>query len=147
MKQGTEVCVTVTLVDGLVIARAPFHSSMSYRSAVIFGSARVVDDPDEKWEAFRLITEHVVPGRWEDSRLPTEKETRGTTILAVPMVEASAKVSTGPPEDDAEDYDLPLWAGEVPLRLTADPPVAAPDLRVDVGAPDYLTDYRRPGSS
>ena len=145
MKQGAEVCITVTLVDGLVMARAPFHSSMNYRSVVIFGAARFVDDPAEKETAFRLVTEHVAPGRWEDSRLPTAKETKGTAILAVSMAEASAKVRSGPPEDDAEDYDLPLWAGVVPLRMVADPPINDPALRVDVGVPGYLSDYKRPG--
>jgi hypothetical protein len=147
MKQGTEVCVTITLVDGLVMARAPFHSSMNYRSVLIFGAARFVDDPDEKEAAFRLVTEHVAPGRWEDSRLPTEKETRATSILAVSMAEASAKVRTGPPEDDADDYDLPLWAGVVPLRIVADPPIDDPALRVSVEVPGYLSDYRRPGQN
>lgn len=145
MKQGAPVCATITLVDGLVMARAPFHSSMNYRSVVVFGKARVVDDPNEKEEAFRLITEHIAPGRWEDSRLPTEKETRATSILALSMAEASAKVRTGPPEDDADDYDLPLWAGVVPLRTVAESPVDDPALRVDVPAPSYLRDYRRPG--
>jgi nitroimidazol reductase NimA-like FMN-containing flavoprotein (pyridoxamine 5'-phosphate oxidase superfamily) len=147
LKQGVEVCVTITLVDGLVMARAPFHSSMNYRSVVIFGSARLVDDPDEKWEAFRLITEHVAPGRWLDSRRPTATETRATSILALPMAEASAKVSTGPPEDDEEDYSLPLWAGVVPLRLVAEDPVDDPDLRGEIAVPDYLREYGRPGWS
>lgn len=144
MKKGIDVCVTITLVDGLIIARAPFHSSLSYRSVVVFGTARAVEDVAEKREAFRIITEHVAPGRWNDSRLPNDSETRRTSILAVPLAEASAKVSIGPPEDDAEDYDLPLWAGEIPLRTVAGPPVPDPALRGPVEVPQYLLDYRRP---
>lgn len=147
MKKGIDVCVTITLVDGLIIARAPFHSSLSYRSVVVFGTARAVEDVAEKWEAFRIITEHVAPGRWNDSRLPNDSETRRTSILAVPLAEASAKVSIGPPEDDAEDYDLPLWAGEIPLRTVAGPPVPDPALRGPVEVPQYLLDYRRPDGS
>lgn len=146
MKQGVDVCVTMTLVDGLIIARAPFHSSLSYRSVVVFGTARPVDDVAEKREAFRIITEHVAPGRWNDSRLPNDSETRRTSILAVPLAEASAKVSVGPPEDDAEDYDLPLWAGEVPFRTVAGPPTPDPALRGSVEIPSYLQNYRRPGA-
>ena len=144
LKRGAQVCVNITIIDGLVMARAPFHSSMNYRSVVIFGEARFVADPDEKWEALRLITEHVAPGRWDDSRLPNDKETRATSVLALPMDEASAKVRTGPPDDDEADYELPLWAGVVPLQMVAGQPVDDPDLRVQVAVPDYLAHYRRP---
>ncbi|MET0831624.1 MAG: pyridoxamine 5'-phosphate oxidase family protein, partial [Acidimicrobiia bacterium] len=113
MRSGDEICVTVTLVDGLVMARAPFHSSMNYRSVVVFGEPRLVEEPDEKWAAFAVLTEHVCPGRWADSRLPNDKEIKGTLVAAVTIDEASAKVRTGPPGDDEEDYDLPIWAGVV----------------------------------
>ena len=144
LKKGAEVCVTITLIDGLVMARAPFHSSMNYRSVVVFGEARAVEDSDEKWEAFRLITEHVAAGRWDDSRQPTDKEMRATTVVALPLTEASAKVRVGPPADDEEDYALDLWAGVVPIRQIAGAPEDDPRLKPGVSAPAYLTDYRRP---
>ncbi|CAN5288009.1 MAG: pyridoxamine 5'-phosphate oxidase family protein [Acidimicrobiia bacterium] len=146
MRAGDEVCVAVTLVDGLVMARAPFHSSMNYRSVVLFGEPRIVDDPDELWEAFTVLTEHVAPGRWADSRLPNQKEIRGTLVAAVPIDQASAKIRTGPPGDDEEDYDLPIWAGVVPLRLEAGAPIPDPRLAPGIGPPPYLTGYRRPGT-
>ena len=145
MKAGDEVSVNVTLVDGLVVARAAFHNSMNYRSVVVFGQARVVDDVEEKRMALEAVTEHVVPGRWADSRPMTEKEYRGTLMVAVPIDEASAKVRTGPPGDDDEDYDLPIWAGVVPLAVVPAEPVDDPKLRADVDVPDYLRNYRRPG--
>ena len=144
LKTGAEVCVTITLIDGLVMARAPFHSSMNYRSVVVFGSARAVEDRDEKLEAFRLITEHVAPGRWEDSRRPTEKEIKSTSVLAVELDEVSAKVRTGPPVDDEDDYELDLWAGVVPVQMVAGVPQDDPRLETGIEAPEYLTDYRRP---
>lgn len=147
MRQGDEVCVTVTLVDGLVVARAPFHSSMNYRSVVIFGVPAEITDPNEKWDAFRAITEHVTPGRWDDSRLPNNKEVRATLVFSVPLNEASAKVRTGPPEDDDEDYELPLWAGVVPLAIVAGEPIPDPVLPDGIGVPDYLVGYRRSGHS
>ena len=144
MRSGDEVCVTVTLVDGLVMARAPFHSSMNYRSVVVFGEPRFVEDPDEKWAAFEALTEHVAPGRWADSRLPNDKEIKGTLVVAVAIDEASAKVRTGPPSDDDEDYDLPIWAGVVPLRLEPGELVPDPRLAAGIDPPRYLTGYRRP---
>jgi nitroimidazol reductase NimA-like FMN-containing flavoprotein (pyridoxamine 5'-phosphate oxidase superfamily) len=143
MKRDDEVCVTVTLVDGIALARAPFHSSMNYRSVVLFGTPRIVDDVDEKWEAFRVLTEHVTPGRWEDSRRPSPKEERGTLVVAIQIVEASAKVRTGPPEDDEEDYALPLWAGVIPLAVTAGEPIPDPRLRSDIPLPEYLDRVER----
>jgi nitroimidazol reductase NimA-like FMN-containing flavoprotein (pyridoxamine 5'-phosphate oxidase superfamily) len=145
MKAGDEVCLNVTLVDGLVVARAAFHNSMNYRSVVVFGRARVVEDPEEKRSALEAVTEHVVPGRWVDSRPLTEKEFKGTLIAAVSLDEASAKVRTGPPGDDEEDYDLPIWAGVVPLTTMAGRPVDDPGLRVAVAPPEYVRTYRRPG--
>ena len=144
MRSGDEICVTVTLVDGLVMARAPFHSSMNYRSVVVFGEPRLVEDREEKWLAFEALTEHVSPGRWADSRLPNDKEIKGTLVAAVTIDEASAKVRTGPPGDDEEDYELPIWAGVVPLRLEPGELVPDPRLAAGIDPPGYLTGYRRP---
>lgn len=146
MRSGDEICVNVTLVDGLVIARAAFHNSLNYRSVVLFGSPRIVDDADEKWAALEAVTEHVVPGRWADSRPMTDKEFKGTLVVALPISEASAKVRTGGPKDDAPDYDLPIWAGVVPLTVTPGEPVQDAELRVEVAVPEYLAEYRRPGT-
>lgn len=145
MKEGAEVCVTAAILDGLVVARTPFHNSMNYRSVVVYGVPRLVDDETEKLEAFRAITEHVLPGRWEDSRPPNEKETRGTLIVALSLDEASAKVRSGGPKDDAEDYDLPYWAGVVPVTTRFGSPKDDEHLRVEAVVPDYIAGYRRPG--
>src|SRR5205814_1617980 len=116
-------CVTVTLVDGLVLARSAFHHSMNYRSVVLLGTARQVTDVIEIDAALRAVVDHVVPGRWPHVRPPNPKELRATSVLALPIAEASAKVRTGPPIDDEEDYALPCWAGEIPLRLQTEAPV------------------------
>jgi nitroimidazol reductase NimA-like FMN-containing flavoprotein (pyridoxamine 5'-phosphate oxidase superfamily) len=142
--QGIDVCVTVTLLDGLVLARSAFHHSMNYRSIVVFGNARVVDDPDEKLEALRALSEHMIPGRWDDVRRPNEGELQQTTVLSLPLTEASAKVRTGPPLDDEEDYELPVWAGVIPLRLVAGTPIDDPRLPEKGGAPKYAVEYARP---
>src|SRR5882724_1627732 len=113
--EGIEVCVTVTLIDGLVLARSAFHHSMNYRSVVILGHARVVSDPVEKMMALCCFTNHVVPGRWEKVRPPTDQELKGTSVLALKLDEVSAKIRTGGPVDDPEDRDLPVWAGVLPL--------------------------------
>jgi hypothetical protein len=141
--KGADVCVTVTLVDGLVLARSAFHSSMNYRSVVIFGKATVLDDPAAKREALHAFTEHVARGRWQEIRQPTEKELQVTTVLAIPLEEVSAKVRTGPPVDDEEDYGLPVWAGVLPLELTPQSP--HPDERLPSGAaiPEYVRKYSR----
>jgi hypothetical protein len=117
--QGIDVCLTVTLLDGLVLARSAFHHSMNYRSVVVFGRATLVDDPAEKLATLRALSEHMIPGRWDDVREPNEQEMKQTTVLSLPLTEASAKVRTGPPLDDVEDYDLPVWAGVIPLRMVA----------------------------
>lgn len=143
MKAGDQVCVNATLVDGLVVARAAFHNSMNYRSVVVFGEARVVEDPEEKRMALEAVTEHVLRGRWADSRPMTEKEYKGTLIVAVPLDESSAKVRTGPPGDDDEDYDLPIWAGVLPLSVVPGEPEDDPQLRVDATVPSYVREYRR----
>jgi nitroimidazol reductase NimA-like FMN-containing flavoprotein (pyridoxamine 5'-phosphate oxidase superfamily) len=113
------ICVTVTLLDGLVLARSVFNHSIDYRSVVVLGTPTLVEDVEEKREALRAFTEHIAPGRWEEARQPTDQELKATWILSVPLDEASAKVRTGPPEDEPEDLDLPVWAGVVPIHLAA----------------------------
>src|SRR6266436_7108718 len=138
---GIPVCVTVTLVDGLVLARSAFHHSVNYRSVVILGTAKLVEDPTQKMEALRLFTEHVMKGRWDEIRWPNEQELKGTTVLALPLEEVSAKVRVGGPVDDEEDYSLPVWAGVLPLAQTKGAPV--PDTRLKEGTPvpQYITTY------
>jgi nitroimidazol reductase NimA-like FMN-containing flavoprotein (pyridoxamine 5'-phosphate oxidase superfamily) len=140
------VCVTVTLVDGLVMARSAFHHSMNYRSVVVLAQAREVTDPEEKVAALRAIVEHVAAGRWDEVRWPTEPELKGTTVLALPIDEASVKIRTGPPKDDEEDYALDTWAGVIPLRLVAGEPIADPRLRDGIRPSGVVTRYQRPGA-
>jgi nitroimidazol reductase NimA-like FMN-containing flavoprotein (pyridoxamine 5'-phosphate oxidase superfamily) len=125
---GLDVCVTVTVLDGLVLARSAFHHSMNYRSVVVFGRASMVDDKEAKLAALRAFSEHVIPGRWDEVREPTDQELKATAVLSLPLEEASAKVRTGPPIDDEEDYDLPVWAGVLPLGLLPGTPVRDPRL-------------------
>ncbi len=141
--RGADVCVTVTLLDGLVLARSAFHHSMNYRSVVIFGRSTIVDDPATKLEVLEVFTNHIAPGRWKDVRHPTDKELQATTVLAMPLNEVSAKVRTGPPIDDGEDYFLPIWAGVLPMKLT--PGSALPDERLPKGIaiPEYIVNYTR----
>lgn len=129
LQTGIEVCLTVTLLDGLVLARSAFHHSMNYRSVVVFGKASVIEDANEKLEALHAFTEHVVLGRWQEIRQPSRSELAGTLVLSLPLVEVSAKVRTGPPADDEADYELPVWAGEIPLRLVALEPINDPRLQ------------------
>ena len=143
LKDGAEACIEVTLLDALVLARSAFAHSMNYRSVVVYGTLREVTDRDEKWEAQRALVDHVIHGRAADARMPHERELRQTTIMAVPLEEASAKVRSGPPIDDPADLDLPIWAGELPLRLLPGEPVGDPLLPPDVEAPDYVRRYRR----
>ena len=124
LEGGADACVTVTLLDGFVLARSAFHHSMNYRSVVVFGRARLVTDRDEKLEALRAFTDHVVPGRWAEVRQPNDRELNATKVIALPLDEASAKVRTGPPIDDEEDYSLPVWAGVVPVRMEVGEPLA-----------------------
>ena len=130
---GIDVCLTVTLVDGFVLARSAFHHSMNYRSVVVMGKARLLTDPQEKMRALEGFTNHIVPGRWDEVRQPTEHELKATSVLAMPITEASAKVRMGPPIDDEEDYALPIWAGVLPLRTAMGAPVA--DERLAESAP------------
>jgi nitroimidazol reductase NimA-like FMN-containing flavoprotein (pyridoxamine 5'-phosphate oxidase superfamily) len=133
LQQQVEVCVTVTLVDGFVLARSASHHSINYRSVVVLGKARLVSDSGEKLEALRCLTNHIVPGRWEEVRKPYQSELDGTSVLAIPLQEVSAKVRSGPPADAEEDYSLPVWAGVVPLRTLPGEPT--PDGRVLPGVP------------
>lgn len=141
LAKGVDLCVTVTLLDGLVLARSVYNHSMNYRSVVVLGHAREVTETEEKLHAMQRVVEHLVPGRWEDARQPSEGEIKGTTILALPLEEASAKIRTGPPKDFDDDLTLPVWSGLIPLRLEPSAPVA--DERVDAPAPDYVADYTR----
>ena len=133
LSEGVPVCVTVTLVDGLVLARSAFHHSVNYRSVVVLGTAQLVSDPAEKMEALRLFTEHIMKGRWDEIRQPNEQELKATSVLALPLGEASAKVRTGGPVDEDEDYVLPVWAGVLPLPVTPGAPVS--DARLNAGTP------------
>ena len=146
LANGIHACVTVTLLDGLVLARSAFHHSMNYRSVVVFGKATLVEDPEEKMSALFALSEQIIRGRWNDVREPTELEMKATTVLSLTLQEASAKIRTGPPLDDEEDYSLPMWAGVVPLKLTAGPPINDPRLPEGVPVPEYASNYRRPTS-
>jgi nitroimidazol reductase NimA-like FMN-containing flavoprotein (pyridoxamine 5'-phosphate oxidase superfamily) len=141
--EGIPVCVTVTLLDGLVLARSIFNHSMNYRSVVILGTAHVVADPKEKLEALRLLSEHIIPGRWAESRQPNEKELKATSILKLPIEEFSAKVRQGPAIDDEEDYSFATWAGVVPLALVAGDPIDDARIMPGLKAPEYARGYTR----
>lgn len=143
MKAGIPVCVTVTLLDGLVLARSVFNHSMNYRSVVVLGTATAVEDSAEKIKALRALTEHIVPGRWAEARQPNEKELKATLVMRIPIVEFSAKVRTGPPIDDEEDYSFPTWAGVIPLEMVAQAPLPDPRLDQGVAVPSYVQKYSR----
>lgn len=143
LAKGIDVCVTMTLTDGLVLARSAFHHSMNYRSVVVLGKATVVDDEQEKLIALEALANQVIPHRWAEVRAPNEQELKATLVLALPLVEVSAKVRTGPPIDDDEDYALPVWAGVIPLRLAASPPVSDPRLRQGIEPPSHAQTYTR----
>lgn len=143
LSEEIDICVTVTLVDGLVLARSAFHHSMNYRSVVVFGAAKIIKDENEKMEALRLFTEHIVPGRWQDVRPPTANELKATTVLALPLDQTSAKIRTGNPVDDAEDYALDVWAGVIPLEMKAGEPLPDPLMSQEISRPHYITNYCR----
>lgn len=143
MNQEVSVCVTVTLLDGLVLARSVFNHSMNYRSVVILGKATLVSDPAEKLAALRVLSEHIIPGRWDDARQPNERELKQTSVLRVPIEEFSAKIRTGPPIDDKEDYSFPTWAGVLPLAMKTDAPTNDPNLNPPRDVPDYVSHYSR----
>ena len=143
LEHGAPACVTVTLVDGLVLARSAFHHSMNYRSVVVFGTARKIVDAGEKIECLRVISEHLIAGRWKDVREPSPQELEATTVLEFSIHEASAKVRTGPPVDREDDYGLPVWAGVIPLEMNARPPVPDEKLMEGVALPEYIRRYQR----
>ena len=140
---GVPICVTVSLLDGLVLARSVFNHSMNYRSVVILGKATLVDDPEEKLAALRILAEHILPGRWDDARQPNERELNATSVLRVPIEEFSAKVRTGPPIDDEEDYSFSTWAGVLPLTMVAGTPIPDPRLDPARETPEYIRNYSR----
>ena len=141
LERGIAVCVTVTLLDGLVLARSVFNHSMNYRSVVILGTAHLIEDPGEKLAALRALSEHILPHRWDDARQPNEKELKQTSVLRIPIDEFSAKVRVGPPVDDEEDYPSPTWAGVLPLEMKVGAPVA--DERCSRELPEYVQNYPR----
>jgi uncharacterized protein len=139
---GIPACVTVTLLDGLVLARSAFDHSMNYRSVVAFGTAQKIADPAQKMKSLRVISEHLIAGRWEDVRQPSEKELKATTVLEFSIEEASAKVRSGPPLDDEDDYRLPVWAGVLPLEIKSRVPIPDDRLIDGVIVPDYVRHYQ-----
>jgi uncharacterized protein len=143
ISDGVQVCVKVTLVDGLVLARAAFHHSVNYRSVVMLGRAALIESAEEKMRALEAFTNHVVPGRWNDVREPTESELKATSVLALPLDEVSAKVRVGPPKDDEADYALPIWAGVLPLQVVPGVPISDPRLMAGLEPPVYLRGYSR----
>jgi uncharacterized protein len=143
LDQGIAVCVTVTLLDGLVLARSIFNHSMNYRSVVVLGTAVAVENPSEKLESLRALSEHILPGRWDDARQPNERELKATLVMRLPITEFSAKVRIGPPLDNDEDYSFPTWAGVVPLQTVAGSPINDPKLDPKTSVPSYVRDYSR----
>ncbi|MDB9527028.1 pyridoxamine 5'-phosphate oxidase family protein [Oscillatoria sp. CS-180] len=143
LQQGIDVCVTATLLDGIVVARSLFHYSMNYRSVVLFGRATLVEGEAAKTHALKVLAEHMVPGSWEQARKPKPQEVNATTVLAFPIEEGSAKVRTGDPKDDAADHSLPIWAGQLPLKLTPGSPIPDPQLAADIPIPEHLLNYHR----
>jgi nitroimidazol reductase NimA-like FMN-containing flavoprotein (pyridoxamine 5'-phosphate oxidase superfamily) len=138
MSDGIDVCATITLIDGLVLARSAFHHSVNYRSVIVFGTANLVSDEDQKIDALRAFTEHIIPGRWQEVRPPNKGELRATAILSLPIQEASAKVRTGDPVDEEEDYALDVWAGVIPMKLCADAPKNDARLKNGINPPRYV---------
>jgi len=143
MKESVPVCITVTLLDGLVLARSVFNHSMNYRSVVVLGKATLVDNPEEKLEALHLLSEHILPGRWADSRQPNASELKQTSVLRLPIEEFSAKARVGPPIDDEEDYSFPTWAGVIPLEMMAGEPIDDPRLDPGSAVPSCAKHYSR----
>jgi nitroimidazol reductase NimA-like FMN-containing flavoprotein (pyridoxamine 5'-phosphate oxidase superfamily) len=143
LEEGLDVSVCVTLLDGLVLAQSAFSHSMNYRSVVVFGKATLISDPEAKQEAFRALLDHMLPGRWEDSRQPDQKEIAATTVIKVPINEASVKVRSGPPQDAAKDLELGFWTGVIPLQLTAAAEIPDPAMNEERPVPPYVSDYKR----
>lgn len=147
VRDGNDVCIAITHVDGLVLARSVFNHSINYRSVVLFGAGKPIADPDERMRALAIFTERIMPGRWADARPPNPQEFKATTAVRVPIELASAKVRVGSPKDDEEDLGLPVWAGVVPVRTAYGEPLASPDLREGIAVPQYIRDFleRRQG--
>ena len=145
--EGNEVCVAFTIMEGLVLARSVFHHSMNYRSAVIYGKGMEVTDFGEKEKAFKAITDHIIPGRWEDTRHPNKKEIDSTAVVSINIEEASSKIRTGPPLDDEEDYNLAIWAGVLPFRLSKNETVPDPKLEESILLPEYMRNFKVRGNS
>ena len=143
LSKGVDVCVTVTLVDGLVLARSAFHHSINYRSVVILGKAELVEDREEKDKVLKAFTEHIIPGRWAEIRWPNELEMKATSVLKLPIEEASAKIRTGGPKDDDEDYEMNVWAGVLPLSVEAGEPIPDEVLPNGIDVPDHVSRYSR----
>jgi len=143
VSEGVNICLTVTLTDGIVLARSVFNHSMNYRSVVALGKATLVEAPAEKLEALRAFTEKILPQRWNEARQPNEKELKATSILRLPLTEASAKVRVGPPEDDAPDYALKVWAGVIPLQTVAGAPIRDERCDLEIPLPAYAAHYKR----
>jgi len=144
LKSGAEAAVSVTILDGIVLARSVFNHSMNYRSVVLVGRAEVIDDPAAKLEAMRVFTEKILPGRWDDARRPSDREFTATLMLGIPIEAASAKIRSGPPGDDVEDLGLGVWAGVIPLWTASGTPIPAPNLDPEIDYPEYLRErYRR----
>jgi nitroimidazol reductase NimA-like FMN-containing flavoprotein (pyridoxamine 5'-phosphate oxidase superfamily) len=143
ISNNNEICVTITLLDGLVMARSLFNSSMNYRSAVIFGKGEIIKDHNERMAAFKSITDHIAPGRWDDARQPNNSELKQTSVVRMPIDEASAKISMGPPDDEDEDYALDYWAGVIPINQTYGEPESDPILQEGITIPGYLKNYCR----
>jgi len=143
LANGNQVCMCFTLLDGIVFARSVFNHSMNYRSAMLFGKGRAVTNQEEKLRALEAVTEHIAKGRWGDARLPNRKELEATSVVAVEIESASAKIRTGPPIDDEQDYELPIWAGVLPLRLQTAAPVAEQGVKPGIPLPRYIADFSR----
>lgn len=142
-REGHDICVTVTLLDGLVLARSVFHHSMNYRSVVLFGNGTIVDDTDQKMRGLKVLTDHLIPGRWNEARLPSNKEMKATTLISMSIEEGTAKIREGHPSDEEEDYDLPVWAGVIPIQQHIMAPVDDEQLTEGISVPDYVLNYSR----
>lgn len=143
LSDGRTVCLSVSLIDGLVLARSAFHHSVNYRSVVIFAKPTIVTDEDERWEVVKQITEHIIPARWEEIRKPNKSEMQKTMILSFPIEEASAKIRIGDPSDDEEDYNLSVWAGILPLKIQPQMPITDPKMKHNTSIPSYVSTYKR----
>ncbi len=151
LRSGAEICVTISIVDGIVLARSAFNHTINYRSVVIFGKAHELNSPADKADALKIITEHIIPGRWSDVRKPTEKELHATSLFSLNINEASAKIRSGPPIDDENDLELEVWAGVLPLKIIDEKPIKDDSVKNKVHnnfqIPDYIKNYRKNGKS